>query len=192
MPFSFEKAPLNGAFLIEPKVFPDERGAFMELYHQAAFDGVLPGIRFVQDNVSRSTRGVLRGLHHQLPPAAQGKLVTVLEGEVWDVGVDLRPDSPTKGTWWGVALSGRDPRLVFWPAGCAHGFLTLSEEALLLYRCTAVYTPQAESGIRWDDPALDLPWPLHGEEPLLSPRDGALPDLPSALALWAAAEGQGG
>ena len=170
--------------LIEPKVFGDSRGFFYESFNQQAFDqatGVhLP---FVQDNHSRSRRGVLRGLHYQLPPKAQGKLVRVVRGAVFDVAVDIRRDSPTYGQWVGVELSEENHRQLWIPPGLAHGFVVLSETADFLYKTTDTYSPAHERCIRWDDPAIGIDWPLaaHGiAEPLLSDKDRAGRLLPEA------------
>ena len=170
--------------LIEPKVFGDSRGFFYESFNQQAFDqatGVhLP---FVQDNHSRSRRGVLRGLHYQLPPKAQGKLVRVVRGAVFDVAVDIRRDSPTYGQWVGVELSEENHRQLWIPPGLAHGFVVLSETADFLYKTTDTYSPAHERSIRWVDPAIGIDWPLaaHGiSEPLLSDKDRAGRLLPEA------------
>ena len=170
--------------LIEPKVFGDSRGFFYESFNQQAFDqatGVhLP---FVQDNHSRSRRGVLRGLHYQLPPKAQGKLVRVVRGAVFDVAVDIRRDSPTYGQWVGVELSEENHRQLWIPPGLAHGFVVLTDTADFLYKTTDYYSPAHERAIRWDDPAIGIDWPLaaHGiSEPLLSDKDRAGRLLPEA------------
>ena len=175
---------LADVMLIEPKVFGDSRGFFYESFNQQAFDqatGVhLP---FVQDNHSRSRRGVLRGLHYQLPPKAQGKLVRVVRGAVFDVAVDIRRDSPTYGQWVGVELSEENHRQLWIPPGLAHGFVVLSETADFLYKTTDTYSPAHERSIRWDDPAIGIDWPLaaHGiSEPLLSDKDRAGRLLPEA------------
>ena len=162
--------------LIEPKVFGDSRGFFYESFNQQAFDqatGVhLP---FVQDNHSRSRRGALRGLHYQLPPKAQGKLVRVVRGAVFDVAVDIRRDSPTYGQWVGVELSEENHRQLWIPPGLAHGFVVLSDSADFLYKTTDYYAPAHERCIAWNDPALGIRWPVTGE-PALSGKDqqGAL------------------
>ena len=175
---------LAAVLLIEPKVFGDSRGFFYESFNQQAFDqatGVhLP---FVQDNHSRSRRGVLRGLHYQLPPKAQGKLVRVVRGAVFDVAVDIRRDSPTYGQWVGVELSEENHRQLWIPPGLAHGFVVLSVTADFLYKTNDTYSPAHELSIRWDDPAIGIDWPLaaHGiSEPLLSDKDRAGRLLPEA------------
>jgi len=163
--------PIEGLVVLEPKVFGDERGFFMESYNERVFrdlTGASPV--FVQDNHSRSGRGVLRGLHYQVQQA-QGKLVRVVQGAVFDVAVDLRRGSPTFGRWHGVELSA-DNRRQFWvPAGFAHGFLVLSETADFLYKTTDYYAPQHERCVAWNDPAIGIDWPLAGAEPKLSAKD---------------------
>ena len=167
--------------VFEPKVFGDERGFFMESFNQKAFDAAVgQPVRFVQDNHSRSAKGVLRGLHFQLPPHAQGKLVRVTQGSVFDVAVDIRKDSPTFGRWVGVELSGENHRQMWVPAGLAHGFLVTSDSADFLYKTTDYYAPQAERSLRWDDPELAIAWPDTGMPPVLSGKDAAAPNL-SAL-----------
>jgi dTDP-4-dehydrorhamnose 3,5-epimerase len=167
------ETPLPGVAVIEPRVFRDERGLFYETFHAERYLGArLPP--FVQDNFSRSVRGTLRGLHFQ-EPHAQGKLVQVLRGTVFDVAADVRRGSPTFGKWFGLELSGDSPRQLFIPAGFAHGFCVTSDEADFLYKCTALYAPEAERSIRWDDPDLAIAWPV--ERPLLSKKDAAAPTL---------------
>jgi dTDP-4-dehydrorhamnose 3,5-epimerase len=163
--------PIEGLLVLEPKVFGDERGFFMESYNQRMFrelTGTAPD--FVQDNHSRSARGVLRGLHYQLQQP-QGKLVRVTSGVVFDVAVDLRRASPTFGQWHGVELSGENKRQFWVPAGFAHGFVVLSESADFLYKTTDFYAPQHERCIAWNDPTLAIDWHLGGIEPTLSAKD---------------------
>jgi dTDP-4-dehydrorhamnose 3,5-epimerase len=175
------KTALEGVLILEPKVFGDERGFFMESFNQRVFDeAVGHHVEFVQDNHSRSARGVLRGLHFQLPPHAQGKLVRVTQGSVFDVAVDLRRSSPTFGRWVGVELSGSNHRQFWIPAGFAHGFLVTSDSADFLYKATDYYAPQAEGAVRWDDPTVGVQWPLSGQQPLLSPKDAQAPLLAQA------------
>ena len=163
---------IAGVLILEPKVFGDERGFFMESFNQKAFnDAVGYEVNFVQDNHSRSAKGVLRGLHYQRPPHAQGKLVRVTQGAVFDVVVDIRPESPTYAQWVGVELNAQNHRQVWMPPGMAHGFLVTSESADFLYKTTDYYVPQAEGCIRWDDPKLGIDWPLHGMVPALSAKD---------------------
>jgi dTDP-4-dehydrorhamnose 3,5-epimerase len=175
---------IEGVLVFEPRVFGDERGFFMESFNQRAFDeAVGRPVQFVQDNHSRSARGVLRGLHFQRAPHAQGKLVRVTQGSVFDVAVDIRRGSPSFGRWVGVELSGSNHRQLWIPAGLAHGFLVTSESADFLYKTTDYYAPQAEGALRWDDPDLAIAWPLEalgGAAPSLSAKDvqaGTLADL---------------
>lgn len=157
--------------IIEPKVFGDDRGFFFESFNQKAFnEAVGQDITFVQDNHSKSVKNVLRGLHYQLPPKAQGKLVRVIQGKVFDVAVDLRKESKTYGQWVGEMLSAENKKQLWLPPGFAHGFVTCSETAEFLYKTTDYYSPAHEQCICWDDPRLDIFWPLEGE-PLLSPKD---------------------
>ena len=165
---------IDGVLILEPKVFGDERGFFLESFNQQAFNAAAgQDINFVQDNHSRSARGVLRGLHGQHAPHAQGKLVRVTQGSVFDVAVDVRADSPTYGQWVGVELSGTNHRQLWIPPGLAHGFLVTSDSADFLYKTTAFYCPEAEFSIRWDDPVLAIAWPLNGITPALSAKDAA-------------------
>lgn len=162
---------LAGVLLIEPRVFGDERGFFFESFNQRAFDEAI-GIHvdFVQDNHSKSSRNVLRGLHYQLPPKAQGKLVRVVQGEVFDVAVDLRKESKTFGQWVGEVLSAENKKQMWVPPGFAHGFLTLSDTAEFLYKTTDFYSPEHERCIRWDDADIGIAWPLI-TQPLVSGKD---------------------
>ena len=165
---------LPGAVIIEPKVFGDNRGFFMETWNQQRYaDAGLPG-NFVQDNLSFSQHGVLRGLHLQ-NPNPQGKLVSVLIGEVFDVAVDIRKGSPTFGQWTGVTLSADNKRQFYIPPGFAHGFCVTSEQALFTYKCTDVYNPAGEASIRWDDPDIGIQWPV--SNPSLSGKDSQAPLL---------------
>lgn len=158
--------------ILEPQVFGDERGFFMESFNQKAFDAAVGRhVEFVQDNHSRSARGVLRGLHYQVPPHEQGKLVRVTRGSVFDVAVDIRRGSPSWGRWVGVELSGENHRQVWLPPGMAHGFLVTSESADFLYKTTDYYAPQAERTIRWDDATLAIAWLEYGYAPRLSAGD---------------------
>jgi dTDP-4-dehydrorhamnose 3,5-epimerase len=174
---------IEGVLILEPRVFGDDRGFFMESFNQRVFDEAVGGhVEFVQDNHSRSTRGVLRGLHYQIAPHAQGKLVRVTQGAVFDVAVDIRKDSATFGRWVGVELSGQNHRQLWLPAGLAHGFLVLSDSADFLYKTTDYYTPQAERAIRWDDADIGIEWPLAGRQPTLSGKDAAAPRLAETIA----------
>jgi len=166
---------LAGVLVIEPRVFGDERGFFFESFNQRAFDEAAGAhVDFVQDNHSKSSRNVLRGLHYQLPPKAQGKLVRVVQGEVFDVAVDLRKNSKTFGHWVGEILSAENKKQLWIPAGFAHGFLTLSETAEFLYKTTDYYSPAHERCIRWDDAQLAIDWPMQGA-PSLSAKDAVAP-----------------
>lgn len=157
--------------LIEPRVFGDARGFFFESFNQKSFtEATGVNLPFVQDNHSKSVKGVLRGLHYQTEPHAQGKLVRVTQGEVFDIAVDLRQDSKTLGQWVGVNLSADNKQQLWIPPGFAHGFLVLSETAEFLYKTTDYYAPQAERSLRWDDPTLAIAWPLEGE-PILADKD---------------------
>ncbi|UCV06691.1 dTDP-4-dehydrorhamnose 3,5-epimerase [Dechloromonas denitrificans] len=154
---------LAGVLVIEPRVFGDERGFFFESFNQRAFDEALGAhVDFVQDNHSKSSRNVLRGLHYQVPPKAQGKLVRVVQGEVFDVAVDLRKDSKTFGQWVGEILSAENKKQMWVPVGFAHGFLTLSDTAEFLYKTTDYYAPELERCICWNDPMLNIFWPEAG------------------------------
>ena len=174
---------IDGVLVLEPRVFGDERGFFFESFNQKAFDAAVgaPTV-FVQDNHSRSARGVLRGLHFQVAPHAQGKLVRVTQGAVFDVAVDIRRNSPTFGRWVGVELSEANHRQLWLPPGMAHGFLVTSERADFLYKTTTYYAPQAERCIAWNDPVIGIAWPDVGQAPLLSARDSAAPGLAAATA----------
>jgi dTDP-4-dehydrorhamnose 3,5-epimerase len=162
------QSELKGLVILQPKVFGDARGFFLETWNRRRYREAGLDVEFVQDNLSVSGRGILRGLHCQ-NPTPQGKLVSVLQGEVFDVAVDLRQRSPTFGKWHGTRLSGENKRQFFIPAGFAHGFLVLSETAMFCYKCTDFYSPKDEMTIRWDDPDIAIDWPL--KEPLLSEKD---------------------
>ena len=170
---------LPGVLLIEPKVFGDDRGFFLETWNQATFAAAGLDLAFVQDNHSRSARGVLRGLHYQLANP-QGKLVRVTQGSVFDVAVDIRRSSPNFGKWVGYELSDANKRMLWVPPGFAHGFLVLSDTADFLYKCTALYDPPSDRGIRWDDPAIGIDWPDTGVAPQLSGKDAIAPLLADA------------
>lgn len=161
---------INGPLIIEPQVFGDERGFFMESWNADRFADAGLDIAFVQDNHSRSQKGVLRGMHFQ-NPGPQGKLVRVVSGAVYDVAVDLRRSSPTFGKWVGVELSAENKRMFWVPQGFAHGFLTLEDNTDFLYKCDAPYTPQNEHSLAWDDPEVGIEWPLDGIEVQLSAKD---------------------
>jgi dTDP-4-dehydrorhamnose 3,5-epimerase len=165
----------EGVQIIEPQVFRDRRGWFVESWNRRAFAGAGIDVDFVQDNHSRSERNVLRGLHFQAPPQAQAKLVRCVSGKVWDVVVDIRRGSPTYGQWEGIELDAGAPRLLFVPVGFAHGFCVLSEAAEIQYKCSTYYAPGLSFGVRWNDPALGVAWPVSA--PLLSDQDSRHPCL---------------
>lgn len=163
---------INGLLILEPRVFEDERGWFMESFNQKTFNralesqGFVPP-EFVQDNHSLSHRGVLRGLHYQLNPHAQGKLVRVVQGKAWDVAVDIRQDSSTFGEWVGVELSAEDKRMFWIPAGFAHGFMALEDQTQFMYKTTDYYAKDAEQSLLWSDPALAIDWPIADNMPII-------------------------
>lgn len=159
--FKFIETDIDGVFIVEPTVFGDNRGFFMETFNENDFKEAGYDLKFVQDNQSKSSKGVLRGLHFQINKP-QGKLVRVIKGEVFDVGVDLRKNSKTYGNWVGVILSEENKKQLFIPEGFAHGFLVLSEEAEFVYKCTDFYDGDDESGIIWNDPEIAIDWPLDG------------------------------
>ncbi len=173
MPFRFEALDLPGVVLIEPRVFADERGLFLETYKRSDYASAGIPDAFVQENHSRSSRGTLRGLHYQRHPRAQGKLVRAIAGEVFDVAVDLRSSSPTCGKWVGVNLSAENRRLLYLPPWCAHGFCVISQTAEVVYKVTAEYAPECEGGIAWNDSRLGIRWPI--DAPVLSERDRRWP-----------------
>ncbi len=179
---------LPGVVIIEPAVFGDDRGWFYESFNEARFNAALddiglpPAPCFVQDNHSASKAGVLRGLHYQLPPQAQGKLVRVVQGTAWDVAVDIRAGSATFGQWFGLELSAENKRQLWIPAGYAHGFVALQDDTHFLYKTTDVWSKACERAIRWDDPAIAIAWPLPAgvAAPLVAPKDAAAPLLADA------------
>ena len=173
MPFTFKELEIPGLVLITPKVFFDERGFFTETYKQTDFSDFGIKESFVQENHSSSTQGVLRGLHFQRDPMAQGKVVRVIRGEIFDVAVDIREGSPYYGKWLGVKLSAKDKNMLYVPAGFAHGFCTLSELTEVSYKCTNEYSPEDEGGIIWNDPDLAISWPM--ASPVLSDKDSKNP-----------------
>jgi dTDP-4-dehydrorhamnose 3,5-epimerase len=178
MPFQFKKLEIPEVVLVEAQAFADDRGFFAETYKHSEF--AVCGIPhpFVQDNLSHSVQGVVRGLHYQKHPKAQGKLVTVLNGRIFDVAVDIRRSSPTYSQWVGMELSGEDCSMLYIPVGFAHGFCVLSQEADVVYKVTEEYARDLDRGILWNDPDLAIRWPV--AEPLLSPKDAQLPLLKDA------------
>ncbi len=175
MPFCFSPTEIPEVIVIDPRVFPDQRGFFMETYKRSEFAAHGVSGTFVQSNHSKSSKGILRGLHYQKHPKAQCKLVRALSGEIYDVVVDLRQGGPTYGKWIAVMLSEKNKRMLYVPAGFAHGFCVTSEEAEILYMSTEEYAPKHEAGVLWNDPELGIEWPL--AEPQLAPRDLAWPPL---------------
>jgi dTDP-4-dehydrorhamnose 3,5-epimerase len=173
-----EPTILDGCFIIEPNIFSDSRGVFFETYRKDRFSACGIEYDFVQDNQSVSKKNVLRGLHFQKSPHAQAKLVRVIRGEIWDVMVDIRPDSPTFKQWVGVSLSEHNQRMVLIGPGFAHGFYVVSDHATVVYSCSDYYAPESEGGIRWDDPELAIDWRIApGDTALLSPKDWDWPML---------------
>lgn len=164
-----EKNRIEGLMVIKPDVFEDERGYFFESYNDVKFRALGIDVKFVQDNESKSGKGVLRGLHFQVPPYQQGKLVRVIKGAVLDVAVDLRKSSPTYGQWASIELSEKNKWMYWIPAGFAHGFLTLEENTVFFYKCTQVYHKESEGGIFWNDPDLGIRWGV--SEPMVSEKD---------------------
>lgn len=177
MNFEFIKLEIPEVVLIKPKVFEDARGFFMETFKASAFTKAGISYPFVQDNHSKSKKGVLRGLHYQLEPKAQGKLVRCIRGKIWDVAVDIRKGSPTFGKWVAVELSEENKYMLWIPPGFAHGFLAL-EDCEIIYKCTEEYAPELDRGIIWNDPDIAIPWPI--DNPILSPKDAKLPRLKDA------------
>ena len=189
MPFSFRSLEIPGLFLIDPQVFPDDRGFFMETYKAPDFAAAGIKDNFVQENHSRSRGGVLRGLHYQNPPFAQGKLVRVVRGEIFDVAVDIRKGSPTWGKWVSVILSEENKHILYVPADFAHGFCVLSKIAEVIYKATAVYSAESEAGIIWNDEDLNIDWPVR--QPILSDKDKTWPSLKNAdIKFYYAEEGR--
>ena len=178
MQFKFRRLEIPEVILIEPVVFEDERGFFMETYKYSDFSNFGIKERFVQDNHSKSKKGVLRGLHYQKNPKAQGKLVRCIRGKIFDVAVDIRKGSPTFGKWVGVILSEENKRMLYIPKGFAHGFCVLSDEAEVVYKCTEEYSPENDRGIIWNDKDIGIKWPI--KDPILSEKDKKHPTLKNA------------
>jgi dTDP-4-dehydrorhamnose 3,5-epimerase len=182
---NFISTPINGCFIIESKVIRDERGYFMESFNEKIFqDGVGQAVHFVQDNQSFSSKGVLRGLHYQTGNHAQAKLVRVLSGEVLDVAVDIRPESPTYGKYVTALLSAENQRQFFVPRGFAHGFLVLSKTATFFYKCDNFYNKASEGGIIYNDVTLDIDWQFINDKLIISEKDSHLPNLENAKKVW--------
>lgn len=176
MPFSFKKLQIEDVILVTPKVFGDERGFFMETYQKSTFSENSINVEFVQDNHSKSTRGVLRGLHYQTNPKSQAKLVRCSRGKIFDVAVDLRKNSETFGKWVGEILSEDNKNMLYIPSGFAHGFVVLSDESELIYKASNEYSPENDRGIRWNDPDINIDWGIDFN-PLISEKDSKQPFL---------------
>ena len=181
----FTETKLKGCFVIEPKIINDDRGYFMESYNEKTFqNGIGAEVKFVQDNQSYSSKGVLRGLHYQVEQHAQAKLVRVLQGSVLDVAVDLRPNSETFGQYESIELSGENQKQFFVPRGFAHGFLVLSETATFFYKCDNFYNKESEGGLIYNDPNINIDWQFETENFLISDKDKLLPNLENARKVW--------
>jgi dTDP-4-dehydrorhamnose 3,5-epimerase len=178
MPFRFIPTEISEVLIVEPRVFADDRGFFMETYKRSEFAEHGIAEAFIQGNHSKSTKGILRGLHYQKHPKAQGKLLRALSGEIYDVVVDIRQGAPTFGKWVGVTLSSENKKMLYVPVGFAHGFCVVSEEAEISYMTTEEYAPECEAGICWNDPHLNIRWPI--DKPQLSTRDRNWPGLKCA------------
>jgi dTDP-4-dehydrorhamnose 3,5-epimerase len=174
------KTDIPGLYIIEPKVFQDDRGYFFESYQEEKLSQQGITTRFVQDNQSKSSYGVIRGLHYQLEPYAQTKLIRVLDGRIYDVAVDVRKGSPTFGKWFGLEISSENKKQLYVPKGFAHGFSVLSETAVVFYKCDSLYHPAAEGGIVYNDPSLGIDWKVEQGKDLLSAKDKVLPLLKNA------------
>ena len=175
MPFTFKKCEIQDLVIIEPKVFKDERGFFLESFKKSDFVNNGINEEFCQDNHSLSSKGVLRGLHYQLNPKSQGKLVRVIKGAVWDVAVDIRKNSPSFMKWYGIELSEKNSTMLYIPPGFAHGFITLEDNTHFLYKCTNEFSKEHECGIIWNDKDIAINWPL--KDVIVSDKDKILPNL---------------
>ncbi len=178
MPFTFKKLEIPDVILIEQKIFSDSRGLFTEIYKYPDFSQVGITKHIAQTNYSKSKKNVLRGLHYQKNPVAQGKILQVISGEIFDVAVDMRRGSPCYGKWVGQILSSENMKMLYIPEGFAHGFCVLSKKAEIIYQCTNVYSPENERGIIWNDPDVNIPWPV--KDPILSEKDAKFPPLKKA------------
>jgi len=181
MGFRFKEGSLDGVIIIEPDLFPDARGVFFEVYKNSIFKDRVTEAQFVQDNFSFSKKNVLRGLHFQMGPMQQGKLVMAMHGKIWDVVVDIRRGSPGFGKWESYELSAENRKMLYIPPGFAHGFLALTDDVSLFYKCTQEYSPAHDAGIRWNDPELNIPWPA--ADPIVSEKDKNLPMLKEVMKL---------
>ncbi|MEC4048185.1 dTDP-4-dehydrorhamnose 3,5-epimerase [Flavobacterium sp. SUN046] len=181
----FIETKLEGCFILEPKIIRDERGYFMESFNENTFQkGIGKSVHFVQDNQSYSSKGVLRGMHYQTGDHAQAKLVRVLQGEVLDVAVDLRPNSPTYGQYESILLSGENQKQFFVPRGFAHGFLVISETATFFYKCDNFYNKESEGGLMYNDPTVNIDWQFPTDELIISEKDTIQPHLENAKKVW--------
>jgi dTDP-4-dehydrorhamnose 3,5-epimerase len=180
--FKFSRTNIDGVLVIEPRAFHDDRGFFMECYNLKSFEDSGFTRKFVQDNHSQSKKGVLRGLHYQLHPSPMGKLVRCLKGRIFDVGVDIRKGSPTFGKWFGDVLSGENFKMIYFPPGIAHGFLSLEDDTHVYYKCTGLYSKENERAVIWNDPEIGIKWPVDevGGKVILSDRDKVHPRLKDA------------
>ena len=178
MPYSFRRLRIRDVILVEAQTFKDDRGFFVETYKQSEFAANGIPVAFVQDNYVHSIQGVVRGLHYQIPPKSQAKLIAVARGEIFDVAIDIRSGSPTYGQWVGDILSDKNHHQLFMPVGFAHGYCVTSDWADVSYKVSDEYSPDHERGIAWNDPDVAIPWPV--KRPLVSPRDSALPFLSAA------------
>jgi len=177
---TIQETHLKGLYVIEPTVFKDSRGYFYESYSYAGFENAGLKISFVQDNQSKSSFGVIRGLHYQIGPKAQTKLVRAIRGRIWDIAVDVRKGSPTYGQWFGVELTDENYKQLLIPKGFAHGFSVLSEAAVLYYKCDEFYAPEFDAGIQYNDPSLNIDWKIPAEKILISEKDSKLPSFMNA------------
>ncbi len=175
MPFIFTKTEIPEVIVVQPRVFPDARGEFVEVYKKSEFEAAGITDAFVQTNYSKSQKGVLRGMHYQTAPVAQAKLVRVISGSVFDVAVDIRKDSPTFGKWVAVTLSAKEKNMLYIPEGFAHGFCVLEDDTEMVYNCSKEYSPEHERGIIWNDPQVGIIWPI--QDPILVERDAGYPPL---------------
>lgn len=169
MPFSFKSLSISDVILVEPDYFSDDRGYFLEIFHESIFQNHQINTKFIQDNISYSKKNILRGLHFQLKPKAQAKLISVIRGEIFDVAVDIRKNSSTYGQWVGQILSSSNHKSLYIPEGFAHGFCVLSDDAYVMYKTNEHYFPEFEKGIMWNDPSLGITWPIN--KPILSEKD---------------------
>lgn len=178
MPFTFTKTEISEVIVVQPRVFPDARGEFAEVYKKSEFEAAGIIDNFVQTNYSKSQKGVLRGMHYQVAPAAQAKLVRVSYGSIFDVVMDIRKDSPTFGTWVGVTLSAKEKNMLYIPEGFAHGLCVLEDDTQVIYNCSKEYSPEHERGIIWNDLQVGIIWPI--QDPILAERDAGYPRLEEA------------